>query len=66
MAADNNGDGGQQRWRTMTAADDDGSRDQAADYDGEGQERAARDGGDGRVAMMTAAKMASAEDSGGR
>ncbi len=36
-----------------------------ADYDGEGQEQGARDGGDSRVAMMTAAKMAAAEDSSG-
>ncbi len=49
----------------MTAADDDGSRDRAADYDGEGQERAVSDGGDSRVAMMAAAKMAAAEDSSG-
>jgi hypothetical protein len=33
------------------------------DYDGEGRERAARDGGDSGVAMMAAAKMAAAEDS---
>ncbi len=45
--------------------DDDGSRDRAADYDGEGQERAVRDGGDSGVAMMAAAKMAAAEGSGG-
>ncbi len=45
-------------------ADDDGSQDQAEDYDGEGQERAARDGRDSEVAMMAAAKMAAAEDSG--
>jgi hypothetical protein len=44
MAADNDGDGGRRRWRMMTAADDDGSRDRAADYDGEGRERAVRDG----------------------
>jgi hypothetical protein len=47
------------------AADDDGSQDQAANYDREGRERAARDGGDSRVAMMAAAKMAAAEDSDG-
>ncbi len=49
----------------MTAADDDGSRDRAADYDGEGRERAVRDGRDSGVAMMAAAKMAAAEDSSG-
>jgi hypothetical protein len=47
-------------------ADDDGSQDQAADYDGEGPERTVRDGGDSGVAMMAAAKMAAEEDSGGR
>ncbi len=45
--------------------DDDGSRDRTADYDGEGRERAARDGRDRGVAMMAAAKMAAAVDSGG-
>jgi hypothetical protein len=49
----------------MTAVDDDSSQDWVADYDGEGQERAVRDGGDSRVAMMAAAKMAAAKDSGG-
>jgi hypothetical protein len=48
-----------------TATDDDGSQDWAADYDGEGQEWAVRDGGDSRVAMMAVAKMAAAEDSSG-
>ncbi len=48
-----------------TAADDDGSRDRAADYDRGGRERAVRDGGDSGVAMVAAAKMAAAEDSGG-
>ena len=47
------------------AADDDGLRDWAADYDGEGQEWAVRDSGDSGVAMMAVAKMAAAEDSGG-
>jgi hypothetical protein len=63
---------GRQWWRrrTIMVADNDGGRwwglqDQAADYDGEGWERTARDGGDSRVAMMAAAKMAAAEDSGG-
>ncbi len=48
-----------------TAADDDGLRDRAADYDGEGRERAARDSGDSGVVMMAVAKMAAAVDSGG-
>ncbi len=47
------------------AADDDGLQDRAADYDGEGRERVARDGGDSGVVMMAAVKMAAAEDSGG-
>ncbi len=49
----------------MMAADDAGLRDRAADYDGEGRERAVSNGGDSRVAMMAAAKMAAAEDSSG-
>jgi hypothetical protein len=46
-------------------ADDDGLQDRAADYDGEGGERAVRDSRDRGVVMMAAAKMAAAEDSGG-
>ncbi len=46
-------------------ADDDGLQDWAADYDGEGRERAVRDGRDSGVAMMAVAKMAAVEDSGG-
>ncbi len=67
MAATVEDGGGRQRRRrrTTTVADDDGSRDWAADYDGEGRERAARDGGDRGVVMMAAAKMAVADDSGG-
>jgi hypothetical protein len=49
----------------MTEADDNGSRDQVADYDEEGRERAARDGEDRGVVMMAAAKVAAAEDSSG-
>jgi hypothetical protein len=33
-----------------------------ADYDREGQERPARDGGDSGVAMMVASKMAAGEE----
>ncbi len=42
-----NGDGGQRqrRWRTTTAANDDGMQDWAADYEGEGGERAANNNG---------------------
>ncbi len=46
------------------AGDDDGLQDWAADYDGEGQDRAERDRGDRGVVMMAAAKMVVAEDSG--
>ena len=46
MAAED-GSGGQQRQRqTTTAADDNGMQDWAADYKGNGQEQAARDGKD--------------------
>ena len=61
----------------MTAADDEGSQGQAADYDGEGQERAVRrrrqqsgdygcskDGGSGRQRRRTTTAMA--VDDGGR
>jgi hypothetical protein len=59
------GDGGQRRWRMTTVADDDNTRDWAADCDGEqGQERAVRDGGDSGVVMMAAA--AADDDSKGR
>jgi hypothetical protein len=46
-AAVEDGRGGQQ-WqrRTTTAADDNGMQVWAADYKGDGQEQAARDGGD--------------------
>jgi hypothetical protein len=50
-----------QRWTTI-AAEDDGMRDRAVDYDREGQERAAREGGDSGVAMMDVAT----EDGSGR
>jgi hypothetical protein len=56
------GNGGQQWWRMMMVADDGDTHDWVADCDGEGQERAVRDGGDSRVVMMAAA----VEDSGGR
>jgi hypothetical protein len=42
-------------------ADDNDTRDWVADCDGEGRERAMRDGGDSGVVMMAAA----AEDGGG-
>ncbi len=43
-------------------ADEEGLQDRAVDYDGEGQEGAARDGRDSGVVMMAVAKMAVAED----
>jgi hypothetical protein len=49
----------------MALADDNGLQDWVADYDGEGQERAARDSRDSGVVMMIAAMMTAAEDSGG-
>ncbi len=54
---------GGRRWgrRTMIAVEDNIMQDWAADYDGEGQEQAVREGGDSGVAMMAAA----AEDGGG-
>jgi hypothetical protein len=47
------GDGGRRRWRMMTGADDDDTRDRAANCDGERRERAVRDGGDSGVVMMS-------------
>jgi hypothetical protein len=46
MAAEveDSGGGGRRRRRTTTAADDNGIQDWAANYKGEGQEQAARDG----------------------
>jgi hypothetical protein len=44
-----------------TVADNNNSHDWVVDCNGEGQERAVKDGGDSRVVMMAAA----AEDSGG-
>jgi hypothetical protein len=45
-AAEDGGGRQQQQRQTITAADDNGMQDWAADYKGEGQERAARDNGD--------------------
>jgi hypothetical protein len=44
-AMDDDGDGRQRQRRIMKAADDDGMQDQAADYEGEGGERAANNNG---------------------
>ena len=48
----------------MTVADDDNMHDWVADCDGEGRERAVRDGGDSGVVMMAA--VAADDDSKGR
>ncbi len=42
---DNNSDGGRRQQQTTTAANDDGTQDWAADYKGEGEERAANNNG---------------------
>jgi hypothetical protein len=47
--------GSQQRWQMPTVADDNNTCDWAADCDGEGRERAVRDGGDSGVVMMAVA-----------
>jgi hypothetical protein len=47
----------------MMVADDDSLQDWTADHVWEGQERAARDGGDRGVVMMAAVKLVVAEDS---
>ena len=60
--ADNDGNGGRQRWQTTMATDGHGLQDWAGDYDGEGQERAARDGGESGLAMMAAEKSCSCND----
>ncbi len=62
VAAEDRGSGQWRQWRTRTLADNDGMQDWVADYDGEGWERVAIDGGDSGVAMMAAA----AEDGGGK
>ncbi len=51
----------QRRRRITIAVENNGMQDWAADYDREGQEQVAREGGDSRVAMMAAG----AEDGGG-
>ncbi len=57
--------GGRGRWqrRTTIAAEDNGMQDRAADYNGEGKEWMAKEGGDNGVAMMAAAAEG---DGGGR
>jgi hypothetical protein len=52
----------QQQRQTTTAADDNGMQDRLAEYNGEGQEQAVRDGRDMGVAMTAAL----VEDGGGR
>jgi hypothetical protein len=62
VVEEDGGGGRQQQWRMTKVVDENSTQDQAADYKGEGQERAARDGGDSGVAMMATA----VEDGGGR
>jgi hypothetical protein len=52
VAVEDSGGGRQWLRRKTIAAEDNGMQDQAADYDGEGKEQVAREGGDSRVAMM--------------
>jgi hypothetical protein len=51
-----------QRWQMTTVANNNDTRDWAADCNGEGRERAVRDSRDSRVVMMPA----EVEDGGGR
>ncbi len=44
--AEDGGNGRQRQRQTTTVADNNGMQDWVADYNGDGQERAARDGGD--------------------
>jgi hypothetical protein len=44
-ADDDNGDGGRRQQQTTTAVDNNGRQDRAADYKGEGGERAANNNG---------------------
>jgi hypothetical protein len=53
-AAKDGSSGQQQQLRMMTVMDNDSMKDQVADYNREGQEQGASDGGDSRVAMMAA------------
>jgi hypothetical protein len=48
--------GSRQQWRRRTtiAVEDNGMQDRGADYNGEGQERAEREGRDSGVVMMAA------------
>jgi hypothetical protein len=55
MAVEDGGGGRRRGRRTTIAAEDNGMREWAADYDGEGNERVAREGGESGVVMMAAA-----------
>ena len=44
-AVDNDGDGGRRQRQMTKVADDDGTQDQVADYEGEGGEQAANNNG---------------------
>ncbi len=52
VAVEDGSSGQRQRRRTMIMAEDNSIQDWVADYNGEGQERAAREGRDSGVAMI--------------
>ncbi len=54
VAVEDGGIGRRRQRRTTIAAEDNGMQDQGGDYDGEGNERVAIEGGDSGVAMMAA------------
>ncbi len=55
MAVEDGGGGRRRQRRKMIVVEDNGMQDQVADYNREGQEWAAREGGDSRVVMMAVA-----------
>ncbi len=61
VAAEDSGGGQRRQRRTTTAADDNDMQDWVVDYSREGQEQAAKDSRDSKVAMMAVA----VEDGGG-
>jgi hypothetical protein len=54
VAVENGGSGQQRRRRTAIAVEDNGMQDWMAEYDKEGKEQVAREGGDSGLAMMAA------------
>ncbi len=55
VAVEDSGGGQRRQRRTMIAAEGNGMQDQVVNYNREGQEWAAREGGDSEVAMLAAA-----------